>query len=63
MSAVIHEYSLTKVKVTINYQVCTVSGTHEKVLRFDISVQERLGVNEFDPVDLAKQKSKQDCRL
>jgi hypothetical protein len=48
-----------KVNVTISYQVCTLPGTHEKVLWLDVSMHEKFGVNTFNPVDLAEQKIRQ----
>jgi hypothetical protein len=49
-----------KVNVTTNYQVCTLSSTHEKVLWLDISMHERFGVHILDPVDLEEPKVRQE---
>jgi hypothetical protein len=40
------------------YLICPFPETHEKIVRLDISMQERLGMNEFDTVDLTKRKTK-----
>jgi hypothetical protein len=39
------------------YLICPFPETHEKIVRLDISMQERLGMNEFDTIDLTKRKT------
>lgn len=40
-----------------SYLICPFPKTHEKIVRLDISMQERLGMDKFDTVDLTKRKS------
>ena len=39
------------------YLICPFPETHEKIVRLDISMQERLGMNELDTIDLTKRKT------
>ena len=39
------------------YLICPFPETHEKIVRLDISMQERLGMNKLDTIDLTKRKT------